>query len=417
MPIALRFKLLSIPLIILFVFMLGMPLLGLRHDSDSERIIRTNQEETLLLTTQTVAAAFKDHPDLFTEKIEEQVQEPKELVEPILLQLVSPIRLNADLEDWRPPGVESSELYGENHRILTKAEYQPDDLSFRHLAGTQEQYLYAVFDVYDDQVVYRDRDTLRLDLSDHLKIVIEKDNERQTYIIASFEPGWVTGFFVPDDPQKIGEHERRIHGKWAQTDRGYILEIRIHNQLLGDGLAFAVADVDDHETRVIENLIGTGNFEDQIETDNSPDNTVVIAEILESLDFPRTRIFIVDTSKQVLAVAGESQRSSDGEADPNSTSGSLPSEIATDELTQALEGENRVVHYFDSDSGGEVIAVISPIHAGENVIAMAISEQAVNSLASVSNRSFKEIIFPLVVAFIFSVFGIFLYSYRMSTDE
>ena len=52
MPIALRFKLLSIPLVILSVALLSIPLLGLRHNSDFEEILRANQKESLILTAQ-----------------------------------------------------------------------------------------------------------------------------------------------------------------------------------------------------------------------------------------------------------------------------------------------------------------------------------------------------------------------------
>ena len=413
MPTALRLKLLSIPLAILCISLLGIPLLGLRHNDDFESTLRANQKETLILTSQSVSAAFKDRSDLFHKDIEEKTKVETAIPEPEVIKLTTPIRLNGELDDWQPL-LARSELFAENHLLTPNPDYKPENLSFRHLAGSQGRYLYLVFEVYDDQVVYRQRNSLRLDRSDHLKIVIDKDNERRSYVVATFEPGWVTGFYVPDDPDKLAVHERRIHGKWKQTDWGYRLELRIQSQLLGEKLAFAIADVDDHETGKVETLIGNAKIEEVEEPDNQIDNKEIITDILESFDLPNTRVSIIDKNQQVKVEIGDLQWNSDDNFRRSEQSVTLPSKITPDEIAAVLKGESTVLYYFDKSGTGEVIAVLTPIFDEEEVIAAVNVEQTTGIEQLLNNPSFKEIFIPLIIAFLLAGAGIYLYSYRIA---
>lgn len=416
MPIALRFKLLSIPLVILSVALLSIPLLGLRHNSDFEEILRANQKEALLLTAQSVSAVFKDRSDLFQQNNVEKTKVQTDVTETKIIELTTPIRLNGELDDWQP-AIKNSEIFAENHLLIPNPEYRPESLSFRHLAGTQGKYLYLIFDVYDDQLVYRQRNTLRLDRSDHLKIIIDKDNEQRIYIVATFEPGWVTGFYIPDDPDEFAVHERRIHGKWKQTGRGYRLELRIQKELLGEKLTFAIADVDDGETGIVKTLIGTVKIEEGEEPDKPNEDKEILTDILESLDLPNTRVRIIDKNKQFKAEIGDLQSKSNTTYRRSEQSASLPSEIASDEIAAVLNGESTTLYYFDESAAGEVIAALMPIYNEEEVIAAVAVEQTAGIERLSNNPSFKETLFPFIIAFLLSVAGIWLYSYRFSEDS
>ena len=415
MPIALRFKLLSIPLLILFVSLVSIPLLSLRHNSDFEEILRANQKEGLILTAQSVSAALKDRPDLFPQDSEEKTKVETADPEPEAIKLITPIRLNGELDDWQP-AIQGSEIYGDNHLLVSKSEYRPESLSFRHLAGTQGQYLYLLFDVYDDQLVYRKRNSLSLDRSDHLKITIDKGNEQRNYIVATFEPGWVTGFYIPDAPDAVAVHERRIHGKWKETGRGYRLELRILNQLLGDKLTFAIADVDDPETGMVETLIGNVQIEEQNQVEKAKKNKEIITDILTSLDFPYTRVRVIDQNQQIMAEIGDLQWSPDNNYRRSEQSVSLPNKIAPDEIVAVLDGESTVLYYFDKSGAGEVVAALTPIFSEEEVIAAIAVEQTTGIERLMNNPSFREIFVPLLIAFLLGVAGIYLYSYRFSED-
>ena len=409
-----RLKMLALPVLILCVSLLGIPLLSLKQDNKQQNLVLANQEQALTMTAQLIVSAMQERSDLVVQKNEKETSADNEIVPPKIIELITPIRLNGDLKDWQP-GLESSEMFGEDHLLVSKQDYQPGSLSFRHLAGTQGEYLYAFFDVYDDELVYRNKNSLRLDRADHLKIIIDKDEKRKNYIISTFEPGWVTGFHIPDEPETIAAHERRIHGNWKQTDRGYRLEIRIQRDLLGDKLIFAVADVDDYQTGLTKTLIGTARIEEAQVAEKEIVNVEVIKDILDSHGLLNTKFSIVDQNGEALATIGALQGGSDTTAREAAQADSMPRGIPASDMTAVFEGQNKTVRYFRDDGPGEVIAVILPLYDGDEVIAATITEKAVIYLPPASNQLFRETMSPLIVAFFLGVLGLFIYFRRISS--
>ena len=405
---------LAVPVLILCVFLLGIPLLSLKQDDEQQQLVQANQEQALTMTAQAISSALQERSDLFFEESEEEILEEDEISPPKIIELITPIRLNGDLKDWQP-GIESSEIYGEDHLIASNPDYRPGSLSFRHLAGTQGEYLYAFFDVYDDEVVYRNKNSLRLDRADHLKIIIDKDGERKNYIISTFEPGWVTGFDIPDEPEQIAAHERRIHGNWRRTDTGYRLEIRIQRNLLGDNLIFAVADVDDFQTGLTETLIGTAKFTDRAEAEEEMVNSEVFSEVLGAQDLLNTMVSIVDENGETLVAVGEFQNEPGATVRSATHSNSLPREIPAADIAAAFEGQDRTIRYVREDGPGELFAVILPLLVEDEVVAATVTEQPVNYLPPATNQLFRETMSPLIVAFILGVLGLFLYARRISS--
>ncbi len=159
MPFSLRLKLLLIPLLLLSIPLLGLPLLSLRFDNGMESELIANQEDALTHAAQTISAALNGRSDLlYQEEPLPKQQESK----PNIIQLSAPIILNGEIDDWLP-AIDSAEIYGKEHLLTSNIEYNPDSLSFRHLEAKQGQYLYALFDVRDDYVIYRNKNALRLE--------------------------------------------------------------------------------------------------------------------------------------------------------------------------------------------------------------------------------------------------------------
>lgn len=409
-----RLKMLAVPVLILCVFLLGIPLLSLKQDDEQQNLVQANQEQALTISAQLIASALQDRSDLFFEETEDEILDEDEPAPPKIIELITPIRLNGDLRDWQP-GIENSEIFGEDHLIASNPDYRPGSLSFRHLAGTQGEYLYAFFDVYDDEVVYRNKNSLRLDRADHLKIIIDKDGERKNYIVSTFEPGWVTGFDIPEEAEKIAAHERRIHGNWRRTDTGYRLEIRIQRDLLGDKLIFAVADVDDFQTGLTETLIGTAKLVEQEEAEEEIVNAEVLREVLEEQEMLNTRFSIVDENGEALAVIGELREEPGAAVRQAMHSKSLSREITASDIAAAFEGQNKTIRYVRDDGSGEVFAAIMPLFDGDEVVAATITEQPVNYLPPATNQLFREAMSPLIVAFFLGVLGLFFYARRVSS--
>ncbi|HAG39536.1 MAG TPA: proteobacterial dedicated sortase system histidine kinase, partial [Pseudoalteromonas sp.] len=104
------------------------------------------------------------------------------------------IQLDGKLSDWQSY---QPLFWHYDKRYLQKAdkEHKAEDLSFDHMVGKFDNYLYAVFKVTDDHLVYRAKNSLSITNNDHLIIGLKSpDGDFNTYIIAPRQDGWVNAF-------------------------------------------------------------------------------------------------------------------------------------------------------------------------------------------------------------------------------
>jgi len=295
MRLSLRVKLALVSLLLLL-----FPLLGMRLITTLKQSLMISQEDTLTFTAQAVAAALADRADLFAREQFHALNQERDLY---LFRLSNAIRLDGATDDWQPEFSQAEEFAGE-HLLTPEQDYDPQTLHFRYLAGKQGRYLYVLFDVTDDHLIYRAGNSLRLDRSDHLQIVVEDENGRRRYIVTAHGPGWVNGFLLPENPVKFPVIEQRIQGIWQQNAHGYTLELRMPESMIGSRLAFAIADVDDAKTRLVHTVIGTADLAQDKAPGRLLSTSKAIEGILQSLDRPNARIRIVDRNQRVRAQVG-----------------------------------------------------------------------------------------------------------------
>ena len=428
----LRVKLLLVSLLLLII-----PLLGMRLNSSLKASLLASQEDTLNLTARAVATALNDRAELFIREGFHSLQQDRDLY---LFKLSNTIKIaDHEITDWLPEYAKAKE-YGPEHLLEGNPDFNPESLSFRYIAGKQDEFLYALFDVIDNRLIYQGDNLLEFDRSDHLQVVIEKHGYQQTYVLAPRGPGLVIGVLKPLNAFVDPPAESRIIGMWNETGQGYMLEVRIDAEILGDKLAFAVADVDDAESGTIEAVIGTADEELGLLLSTSS----ATEEILESLDRPYARIRVVDRNRRVRAEVGGLQ---DGaEALPVSNnfldrllvgmnglfqpvfrfftnsfstdiedSGSQPTEIDLQGLEEGFQGRSSIVRYRMEDSLVEVMAAITPVYDGDEVVAVVVVEQTINSILSLSNQLIEETVSVSILAFLIGGGALFVFALIIST--
>lgn len=437
MRASLRVKLLLVSLLLLLI-----PLLGLRLNSSLKASLIASQEDALSLTATAISTALHNRADLFMQEGFYSLQQGRDLY---LFQLSNPISLNDNaITDWLPES-SKARTFGPQHLLIEKLDFDPESLGFRYLAGKQGEYLYGLFDVTDDHVVYQGANLLDFEGSDHLKIVIEKDGVRRTYLLAPQRPGLVIGVLKPDNAFADPPTENRIIGMWNESDKGYTLELRIHEDVLGDKLAFAVADVDDDETGSLNALIGTANLQEDTENlgwllTTSP----AIETILEAMDRPYARIRVVDRNQRVRAAVGglHEIRNHQPAADnvlnrlisrthdllqpllsffTNSLStgiidsGSQPTQVDIQGIEEGFDGKSPIARYYLEDGRVEVMAAIAPVYSEDDVVAVVVVEQTTNSILSLSNQLIEETVLLSVVAFLIGGGALFAFAFVISS--
>ena len=209
LAISIRSKILLVSLTLLII-----PWIGYQYIKEMEAHLRSGQENSLLERARIVASILDEQPDLF--KVQEDVTPTVKKGRHLFVRpLESPIQLDGYVDDWQP--YQSRMLsYGLNHLIYSSSQYHEDSFSFQHQVGSHKGYLYVVFKVKDDKVIYRRPNSLRLDRNDHLQIAMQgAKGELVRYLVATQSPGWVNGYLMssnPDNPVPL-KTEVRIKGE------------------------------------------------------------------------------------------------------------------------------------------------------------------------------------------------------------
>ena len=428
-------------------FLLCIPYLGYQYVWELETYLRIGQEQTMVGTARAVATALHERPVIFTEQ-SALVNTVKPGTDLYAHPIKYPIQLDGQLSDWRD--YQGSMIhYGQDNIIEQTEVYSESDLSFIHMVGQFGRYLYVMFDVVDDAVVYRNENALRIDRNDFLQIaMINQTGQFERYLVAPYQSGWVNAYLLENTqsafvPLKL---ETRIQGQWAQSIQGYRIELRIPLDMLASNIAFAITDVDDDDTRVKERTIGTAN-----PTQSDALGTVLIPspeieQILQGLEYANARVWVVDKHKRVLARAGDIQNASGlNVAESYEQTPSLwtyiesqwlfplyymvlnePPKVFIDELADAYElagqdiemalrGESDTLWRLSSDKQAVILSAAHPIFVAGEVMGAVVVEQTTNGIRTLRNKALEQQFHFFLSVLVIGTFSLFLFATRISS--
>jgi two-component system sensor histidine kinase ChvG len=434
---SIRFKLLLVASSLLII-----PIIGTKYIREMEDYLRHQQEEALLTRTQMVAAVFQGKPDLF--KTQSGDAFPTRGVQHVLIRpLHTPIQLDGYLDDWAIYR-DRMQLYSLDHALKGS---EPGSLSFYHQLGSYHHYVYAVFQVKDDHIVYRAPNSLRIDNADHLLIVLQDKLGRiHRYIISTLAPGWVNAYVVSNDLQNPIPlaPEVRIKGEWQETSEGYNIEIRIPISMLGNRLSFAIADVDDPVSRQVDTIISTAGIEDVNSLGTIMFPSQEAEAILERLKHPLMRTWVIDKQNRVIARIGSLTPDPDEQAvadvtparqEPSLLSGLMTlfyklilkqpanefqdellnaSRLDSAEFREAMSGQPATRWRQTPDKQATILTAAYPVYKDKQVIGAVAIEQTSNAILLVQNQA-MEILFNLsALAFLIACTVLLVFASRLS---
>ncbi len=170
--------------------------------------------------------------------------------------------------------------------------------------GERGRYLYLLFKVKDNNIVYHQPGVFTTEQCDHLDIAMQLPNgSLAKYRIATSAPGWVNAKRLSNNiryPELLGT-ETRIHGEWQESSDGYVIELRIPKNMLGKRLGFMLTDVDDNTTREVAGWASSADIR-QIETLGwlvTPNRE--LEKTIAGLEHESARIWVLDRNQRVLA--------------------------------------------------------------------------------------------------------------------
>ncbi len=435
MRISLRLKLGLISFLLL-----AIPYSGMHLSTIVQTSLLKSREDALMFSARAVAQALSGRKELFNQERFHSLNHKQDLY---LYQLTNPIRINGKLDDWSPH-FQYAKHFGREHILDSPENFTPHSAGFNHMVGRRGEYLYSVFQVSDENIVFKKKNSLALDRSDHLKIVVEdRQGNLNRYIITAEKPGWVNCYLISKDFQNVlpVRPEPRIQGVLEEVFNGYILEIRIPFLLVGNKLAFAIADVDDSASRNVETVIGTANIDKPENIGWLLKSSSNIEEILVALNRPQSKIQVVDTNQHIRASFGslnkkditEPPHDSDTLSHINNILSPIyrlftepfvtdftdprpqPSTLDIQGVSEALLGNSSISSYHIANGKVEVMAAITPLYENDVVVGAIIVEQTTNSILALKNKVIRESIGLTLLVLVFGGCSLLFYAFRISS--
>ena len=282
------------------MLLLLVPLMSYNYVRQMKSFLLSGQEDALSLIAGAVATVLHDRPELFIDNTD--LPDPdSEQNEIYAAPLPNYINLNGELSDW-----------GDQITQATRFVSAIDDgnvIEVNHLLGYRGSYIFALFQVIDDVVVFRQREFLRVNAADHIRLTLQDPGRsEQRYTLVAGEAGRMSIYRVDSEWEYpiTGEPNYDLAADIALTDSGYNVELRIPRFMLTSEtrVRLAVADVDDPDTVEIEALVATTPATEEDDFSRLLVQSPEMAKILKGLDRADTRIWVIDDQQRVRTVVG-----------------------------------------------------------------------------------------------------------------
>ena len=444
-PFGIRFK-----LVFLSSFLLVIPWLGYQYILEMEDYLARGQEQTVLGTAQALATALNERPELFEGSYSPATRSEDLYVFPVY----SPLSLvDSSLGDWGE--YQQYEVQYDNRDFLrttlnpARMYVDDDSLQFESMLGEYNGFLYAYFKVTDDKVVYRDQDALTVYRSDFLQISMlsKEGNDVTRYVIAPYQAEPIYPFRVNED-YTDPTYEERIIGQWYDTNFGYVVELRIPMEMLGDRLGFAVFDIDDPVKRSVNTVVATYRMDDAERLGSIRLPTPEIDRIVAGMGHNNSRIQVVDRSGRVLLTAGDIQSATGIQLTPiesgvpinkywlyvqnkildplyyqlltkpsNDFIDDLYSEVTRGgaHINSALNGTPLTQFRTLADTETRLLEAAHPILANNEVMGAVLVDQNMNGLRTFRNEAMEQLFNTIIAVMLIVVLGLFFFASRISS--
>lgn len=396
--------------LLLLPLVLAIPYVGYQYVREMENFLRAGLEDGLVATARALASGLRDQPALL-EPVEAGLDGGSGVY---AHPLPAPIEVDGYSGDWGP------HLSG-----LRPAASRGNDIEARYVAGKHGGYLYLLFQVEDDHLVYRDPRTPLPGESDRVRLVLRSSSEpRRAFVLSPISPGRVSVFQAParNDPGPV-KVEIRILAAWQNTPSGYNLEVRLPLAMLGEQIGFDVLDFDPGDStdnaRKIK-LPGTAPLilpSDEIEN--------VIGRLGR---LPSRRVWVLDRSRRVLARAGSLER--DEPVSPiNPLYGLLllpPSdEVFQDppvvsrltgiEIDAALGGEAKARWRATGEDNVWVVSVAFPVTSADDIVGVVVVEESSLGIQTVTREALANLFNKTLVVSLVGALALVLFASRIGT--
>ena len=445
---SIRTKLLFVAMLLLLI-----PWMSYVYVRDMKTFLLAGQEDALTLTSRAVATVLHGRPELFSEQ---SSFDPDEIEgnEIYAAPLPNFINVNGDLSDWG----EQAKQTVTSTQSPVDALVNPDNvISVDHAMGYRGNFVYALFKVTDDEVVFRQPEFLRVDVADHIRLTLQEPNRpQQRYTMISGKPGRMSIYLMDEAWQYpiTGKPNYDLSAEMQLTSSGYNVELRIPRFMLNSNtrVSVAVADVDNSNTYDIEAIVRTTPQSDNDLLSKLLVRSPEIDKILAGLDRSDTRIWVFGDDKRIpRAVVGDIlnapaayevvKPTHNGQylrhiwnlaayyynvtlqtiftyiIEQQGQTAQDPSEEQERnyQLVQnALEGQTATARLTSTDGGGPILMSAHPIYSDDKILGAVVVEQSTNQVLRQQQAILENVISITLLVLISVATALLVFSSRLT---
>lgn len=406
----LRFQLLALSLLTLL-----LPWAGCQYAREMESVLRDGQQQALLATASTMASLIASRPDLLSNDPAALAPFDPAAGDVYAYRLRARPLLDGYSDEWGLPDDAYSQV---------RAPVGP--LAVDYVAGVDNDYLYLLLRVVDDEVQLENTSDARLEpeaRSDHVWLDFSnRQGLRETLLIATSAPGLISARRTT--LSSFGERgerlEPRVQAFWQPEHDGYRLEARVPLGMVGSRFGFEVVDIAGSVARgALPARAGTLDAATRQAAGRVLLPSVSLARELAPLLPEAARVAVADANGWVLADAGsidaaptaeEAYTARDVEQRPaqwlqslyrgflESGPEALPlrtqpaGRLQGPHIANALAGKPAHAWFRLRDEGRRALSVATPIVMDSRRVGILMLEQAGDRLLTLRDRALTRLL-------------------------
>jgi len=387
---------------LLGLLFLIIPLLGYKYWIESKEFIVAGQSQAQIMMANALASLVSSRDELLT-------QTTAELAPIMALPSNQPKKIDGTTDEWEQNLLFQS--YQQENLLEPVDKYTPEDLSFRLATAETPHYLYLYLQVLDDTLIYRDRDYLRVDANDHIRIEYKDfEGNTQRYILASYQKGVMSAYLTDENWRHAvkGNSDAQIFAAITPAELGYSVEVRFPKHYLGNKkqMSLSVVDVDE-PTRADRMIIGTYPKTEPENLNAILLRSTQLETLLSQVNQDYGRVWVLDKQGHVKGEAGKLFLN-------GSPSFSLNDASKQKAFLSAMTGESKVERTFKPAFGTYSLLTSAPIKDPHGrLIGAILIEQAEEQILSSQKEKVTNLMISLVVVAVCIYALLFLFSRRL----
>lgn len=389
------------------LLLVALPWLGYRYIDEMKDFLLQGQQDAQLLAAKAIATVLNGRTELFY-LADEHADLSLDRSALHVYPLQNPIEVDGYTGDWADLK-EQAKKFGSKSVVYDRTDGLWRPVAFDLLLGQYRKYVYALVQVRDENIVYRNPKYRRLDHSDHVRLEFSRqDGSAGRFILITEGEGQVSVYEMSADWKfpLTGQPVYALTGVWREHSGGYDLELRLPAAWLGaqPEMMIQVVNVDSDVERVIDSIVATLKKDEDGKLNPLITRSAELDRIVQGLGAAEESICVVDSYRRIRGLYG------------NASDAALCSRkdtISGDLVDDALDGTSSVTRYKNS-VGESIIVAAYPVYAEDEVMGAVLVEKNSSHILSMQRESLLQIIVATLIVFLVAISGLMLFAAWLS---